>query len=180
MAIAAGHSSPGSLANLSQFWFICHVYMCPGTARRQCDAMGWMDAFMLTEDILTCNTPEKCFSADAVAFNFLFLCVSSKVWCKVRDRWALTRNRQHLIKRLPGLIAQLEDECCSGVGWDPKHWVLCDLTVQHNPCPKNAHQNVRSRHLLPEGCELLSWQILPSFQCWHVHESFSTLLHSLH
>lgn len=116
---------------------------------------------MLTEDILTCITSGKCFSAGSVAFNFHFLCASSKVWCKVRDRWALTSNRQHLIGSLPGLIAKLEDACCSGGGWGPKHWALCKLPVQHNPCSKDAHRNVRSRHLLPEHCELLSWQIRP-------------------
>lgn len=119
---------------------------------------GWMDGWMLTEDILTCITPGKCFSADAVAFNSHFLCVSSEVWCKVRDRWALTRNRQHLTEGSPGLIAQLL-KC----RLRPKAWALCELTVQHNPCSKDAHQNVRSRHLLPEHYELLSWQILPSF-----------------
>lgn len=75
----------------------------------------------------------------------------------------LTRNRQRLFKSLPGLVAQWEDECCSGVGWGPKHWALCELTVQHNPCSKGAHQNGRSRLLLPEHYELLSWQILLSF-----------------
>lgn len=120
-------------------------------------AMGWRDCHRLYV------TPGKCFTADAVAFNFHFLYVSSEVWCKVRDKWALTRNRQHLTRSLRGLIDQLEDEFCSGVGWSPKHWALCELTVQHNPCFKDAHQNVRSRHLLPEHYELLSWQILPSF-----------------
>jgi len=163
-----------------------------------------MDGCLLTEERernphLCCVTLGKCISAGAVAFYFTFLCVSSKFWCKVRNRWALAWNLQCLVGSLPWLIAQLGDGCCSGgrlrsrvlgVVWVPERWVLCKNMVQHDPYSRDAHQNVRSGHLLTERCELLFCKIPPSFPVlaeatveallhWHtlsIKNVFSTLI----